>query len=110
MVSARVDALLLGLGWFDPCRSSGVRPVGNLHDVARNTIKVAGVVTAASAELAPYRQAQGLGEQRSSLELSAVAFGFLGIQCRPPQLTRNQPLIMRLFRCMDAPSWPTGLR
>ena len=104
MISAGIDALLLSLSWLDPCSGSGVGPVGNLHDMTRHTIKIAGVITAAGAELAPYRQAQGLGEQRSGFELSAVAFGLLGIQCRPPQLTRIQPLIMRLFRCMGAPS------
>ena len=58
MISAGIDALLFGLGWLDSRSSSGVSPVGNLHDVARHTIKIAGVVTAASAKLAPYRQAQ----------------------------------------------------
>ena len=79
MISAGIDALLLGLSWLDPCSGSGVGPVGDLHDVARHAIKVAGVINAASAELAPYRQAQGLGEQRSGFELGAVAFGLLGI-------------------------------
>jgi hypothetical protein len=74
-----MEALLLSFWRLHPGRCCCVSPVGHLHNVPRNPVKVAGVIDAASPQLPPDWHTQQVGEQLSGFQLSPVSFGLLGI-------------------------------
>jgi hypothetical protein len=74
-----MEALLLSLWRLHPGCCCCIGPVRHLDDMARDAIKVSGVINAASPQLSPNRHTQQVGEQLGCFQLGAVSFGFLRV-------------------------------